>query len=420
VKNYFSKYRLYIKIALLLGFLIVGGSYGRHLSAYDDSSSSFSLVILPDAQEYTNADNNTNGKSYNDIFKTQTNWIMANRTSKNIAYVLQEGDITNQNNFSTWPIEWQNSQAAMSILNGANGLIDSIDGVPYAIAPGNHDGEYGNIRNTGAFNSTFPQNQFSANLGGVYETNKIDNAYYTFRAGGRDWLILTFEFGPRQGAINWAKNVISSHPNHIVIIVTHAYLYTDSEYHGTPGLGHEWTTIPDQEPAYSDLWPDANDGIDIWNQLVSKYSNIRFVFCGHILGSYVTGATGFREETRADGSKVYQMLANYQTLPEGGSGYLRLLTINTATGVVDVKTYSPYLNNFLTEGNNQFVLNGVSFGSGSPAAKTGDLNNDGLINVIDLGIFLSNWGSTSRPSSDLNSDGYVNVIDLGILLSNWS
>jgi hypothetical protein len=53
------------------------------------------------------------------------------------------------------------------------------------------------------------------------------------------------------------------------------------------------------------------------------------------------------------------------------------------------------------------------------STKIGDLNNDNLVNVIDLGILLSNWGSTSRPSSDLNSDGNVNVIDLGILLSNW-
>ncbi len=54
-----------------------------------------------------------------------------------------------------------------------------------------------------------------------------------------------------------------------------------------------------------------------------------------------------------------------------------------------------------------------------PEDCRGDFNTDGGINVIDLGIFLSNWGSTSRPSSDLNSDGNVNVIDLGILLSNW-
>jgi eight-cysteine-cluster-containing protein len=54
-----------------------------------------------------------------------------------------------------------------------------------------------------------------------------------------------------------------------------------------------------------------------------------------------------------------------------------------------------------------------------PEDCRGDLNIDSGVNVIDLGIFLSNWGSTSRPSSDLNSDGNVNVIDLGILLSNW-
>ncbi len=51
--------------------------------------------------------------------------------------------------------------------------------------------------------------------------------------------------------------------------------------------------------------------------------------------------------------------------------------------------------------------------------KKGDLNNDGRVDVIDLGIFLSNWGSTARPPSDLNQDGKVDIIDLGILLSNW-
>jgi len=51
--------------------------------------------------------------------------------------------------------------------------------------------------------------------------------------------------------------------------------------------------------------------------------------------------------------------------------------------------------------------------------KRGDLNNDGRVDVIDLGIFLSNWGSTSRPPADINQDGHVDVIDLGILLSNW-
>jgi len=49
----------------------------------------------------------------------------------------------------------------------------------------------------------------------------------------------------------------------------------------------------------------------------------------------------------------------------------------------------------------------------------GDLNTDGAIDVIDLGILLSNWRSNSQPPADINQDEIVDVIDLGILLSNW-
>jgi len=55
----------------------------------------------------------------------------------------------------------------------------------------------------------------------------------------------------------------------------------------------------------------------------------------------------------------------------------------------------------------------------TPSFKRGDLNEDGRVDVIDLGILLLNWGSTSRPAADINQDGRVDVIDFGILLSNW-
>ena len=56
----------------------------------------------------------------------------------------------------------------------------------------------------------------------------------------------------------------------------------------------------------------------------------------------------------------------------------------------------------------------------APQPKSGDLNSDGKVDIIDLGILLSNWGSTTKPPADLNQDGYVDIIDLGIMLSNWS
>src|SRR5438067_2017322 len=47
-----------------------------------------------------------------------------------------------------------------------------------------------------------------------------------------------------------------------------------------------------------------------------------------------------------------------------------------------------------------------------------DLNHDGTVNVFDLSILLSKWG-TSDATSDLNHDGTVNIFDLSALLSAW-
>ncbi len=74
----------------------------------------------------------------------------------------------------------------------------------------------------------------------------------------------------------------------------------------------------------------------------------------------------------------------------------------------------------------QFGLNVVFAQSGPFIGDIpGDLNGDGTVNFSDLGILLSNYGSTglSVPSDyalgDINGDGSVDFSDLGILLSNY-
>lgn len=56
---------------------------------------------------------------------------------------------------------------------------------------------------------------------------------------------------------------------------------------------------------------------------------------------------------------------------------------------------------------------------GVPVPVLGDLNGDGIVNGLDLGLMLSAWGSNGGPA-DLNNDGIVNGLDLGIQLSNWT
>ncbi|MEO1576696.1 MAG: hypothetical protein AAFU65_17245, partial [Pseudomonadota bacterium] len=55
-------------------------------------------------------------------------------------------------------------------------------------------------------------------------------------------------------------------------------------------------------------------------------------------------------------------------------------------------------------------------GDGFGNACDADLNNDGVINVIDLGILRTVF-FTADPDADFNGDGTVNVVDLGIMRS---
>ena len=49
---------------------------------------------------------------------------------------------------------------------------------------------------------------------------------------------------------------------------------------------------------------------------------------------------------------------------------------------------------------------------------TGDLNGDGQVDGVDLGLLLGAWG-TANPAADLNGSGNVDGVDLGLLLGSW-
>ncbi|MCH2162122.1 MAG: hypothetical protein MK085_09645 [Phycisphaerales bacterium] len=54
--------------------------------------------------------------------------------------------------------------------------------------------------------------------------------------------------------------------------------------------------------------------------------------------------------------------------------------------------------------------------SSSPA----DLNGDGVVDSIDLGLFLASWGTCAAPCpADFDGNGVVNGFDLGTLISAW-
>lgn len=294
---------------------------------------SWTLVLLPDTQLYA--------QDHPDIFTAQTRWIVENHENRNIALVLHEGDITNNNK----PPQWGNARFSMSLLNGV---------VPYALAPGNHDygpGGSASTRET-LLNVFFPVALFEdlPTFGGVFEEGKLDNSYHLFTAGGRDWLVLALEWGPRDEVVEWAGQILKKYPKRTAMVVTHAYMYFDE-------TRYDHATRPEQnwnphKYATAKLPGGVNDGQELWDKLISRHKNVAFVFSGHVLGD---GAAYLASEG-LHGNVVHQLLANYQMRPQGGEGYLRLMEFLADGKTVQVKTYSPYLDKYLTDDQQQFVL----------------------------------------------------------------
>lgn len=297
-----------------------------------DTPNSFAIVILPDTQVYS--------LTYPEIFTCQTTWIAEHKDELKLAFVLHEGDITHTRTAA----EWQNASTSMEVLDAAN--------VPYAIVMGNHDLPGESPRNASLFNTYFPVSRYSGRptFGGVYEPGHMENSWHTFTAGGIDWLVFAFEFGPRDAVLSWANGIIANHPHHRIMMVTHAYMYDDDTRLGD---GDSWN--PNNYAYCSSYDCTCNDGEELWNNFVKLHKNMTFAFSGHVLHD----GAGKRVDAGNNGNLVYQMLANYQMNTNGGDGFLRIVKCFPESGNVTVESYSPYTNQYKTADNQQFEFTGV-------------------------------------------------------------
>lgn len=302
------------------------------------ASDMWTLAILPDTQYYS--------ESYPQHFEAQTRWIADHAKAHNIRYVLHEGDITNDNS----PRQWANARRALALLDGV---------VPYALCVGNHDcgpGGDGAVRETWFRAAEFfgPESDYSRqkSVGGFFESERTENSFHTFDAGGRRWLVLALEWAPRDGVVAWANQMVALHPEHLVMLVTHAYLYNDDTRYDWAAKreGQHWN--PHAYGIATQPNETVNDGQQLWDKLVSRHKTFRFAFNGHVLED----GTGRLTSHGIHGNTVHQLLANYQFKTEGGQGDLRLLTFLADRKTVRIRTYSPVLDRYDEAADQEFLL----------------------------------------------------------------
>lgn len=290
------------------------------------------IVLLPDTQNYS--------QYFPQHFTNQTKWIRDHVQERNIRAVLGLGDITNNNHDE----EWKNAKASIEFLRGA---------VPFALALGNHDlGENGStVTRDSKVDTYLPLDEYRKDMNVVaeFEKGKMANLAHTFKLAGQDWLVLNVEFGPRDAVLKWADGVVRRHRNHKVILITHAYLYSDDTRYDFKTRKQTWN--PHDYPV-AKLSEAPNDGEEIWDKLVRKHKNMVFVFNGHVLNDGLGRFTSRGDQ----GNMVHQHLVNYQMLHEGGEGYLRLVEFLPDGRTVQFRSYSPSLDKYKTDEQNQFTV----------------------------------------------------------------
>ena len=155
-------------------------------------------------------------------FISQTSWIVNNRVSRNIVFVGQLGDCT-QNNID---IEWKRVDTAIKTIEDPV-LSGLPQGMPYGLSVGNHDQTPiggGASANTNLFNQYFGSSRYSGKTyyGGHFGTNN-DNHYELFTASGIDFLVISMEYdaNPSTAVLDWAAALVQTYNNRKVIVMTH-------------------------------------------------------------------------------------------------------------------------------------------------------------------------------------------------------
>ena len=346
-----KKFFLLLCVQALVGLAMAQSTKGEpQIPVYPalEEEGSFSMIMVPDPQSYVKFAANQ------PLFDLQTAWITQNIKRLNIKAALFTGDMVEQNNkliSAPLPNDYNGDQTSRQQWEAVSRALSRLDHhLPYIACQGNHDLGYiaAEYRYSMMPDYIYPERNmvFEKTLvstGPNYEgVHTMENAAFEFHneAWG-DLLIISFEFAPRDEALDWARQLIESKrfQNHRVIILTHSFLDTK----GNRIVEEGYKLTPRN-------WAQA-----VWEKLIYPSKNIQMVLCGHtgdapkIRGTeevdyHMTCA--HRVDKAADGHNVVQMMFNSQNGDgnwngNGGDCWLRILEFKPDGKTIGVRTFSP-------------------------------------------------------------------------------
>lgn len=301
--------------------------------AQDDTEYAYTIALLPDVQFTT--------KKFPANLSPIFDYLLDNKDALNLQYVIGLGDLTDANTAEEW-----------NLIRQQTSRLDGI--IPYSMIRGNHDVTYNDSALLYDKYYSVPGTHYYEHVatnGGFQDPTSTKNSYLLFTVGEVDYLILNLDFGSAEDTLKWADNVLSQYPNHRVIAVTHAYLYSNGQ------LLTEDTVY--SASMYTPFW---NDGDDYWDKLLTKHANVSMVVCGHIGVDNIVCT----EAVGDNGNTVYQILSDPQYSDElaGGLGFVTLMHFTEDGSIMRMESYSTVLQKYFRETNYD-----LSIDFGEPPAK---------------------------------------------------
>ncbi|MBE5744023.1 MAG: hypothetical protein E7358_04845 [Clostridiales bacterium] len=332
-------------------------------SVYIPENYAFSFMAIGDTQRVA--------ELYPDKMHYIYDYVLDNVESKKVKYVIGLGDITEHD----LPYEWEAAERQISRLNGK---------VPYSIVRGNHDTsgvEYDMTKLTnfdqlfGSENSEYAK-QYTYCYEGESKAFRARNTVHFFTAGNHDYMIVSLDFGANDGVLKWASEIISNHPNHNVIVTTHAYLDKEANF-----IDNYDNANP---KAYDDIYNNGtyglNNGDELWEKFVKKHKNIVMVLSGHSSHHQIM----LKQSKGENGNVVSQFMIDGTVLDnqEGGpAGMVATFYVSENGEDITVEWYSTVKQQYYKKSNNfSFKVNVIERGeqTNSPSFL--------LIGAISLGV----------------------------------
>jgi hypothetical protein len=163
------------------------------------------VLVFGDSQKIMNEDPNS--------FLTSMDKLLIDTHTNDANFILQMGDIVEDNLDSNWPIAQE-------------GWLKIDNKIPYVLNVGNND--LVNDPTANKFNQYFPLSHYQAWPSFVSNFDRHTNVAHRFNLGGVNWLIISLRYAANASVLAWAEGVITSNPTNKVLMISHDANLTSS------------------------------------------------------------------------------------------------------------------------------------------------------------------------------------------------